>query len=105
MATARIRWDPIGISHCDSNDIDVFSSGDDLPCVLMLRRAYRLKTAPGGADALNVGLIDGRILYTNLGGHERALPRGMAISFRPLCDPIQQVIRADISATQRQLEV
>lgn len=50
-------------------------------------------------------LIDGRILYTNLGGDERALPRGMAIRFRPLCDPIQQVIRADISATQRQLEV
>ena len=50
-------------------------------------------------------LIDGRILYTNFGGDDRALPRGMAISFRPLHDHIQQVIRADISATQSRLEV
>ena len=50
-------------------------------------------------------MIDGRILYTNLGGDERALPRGMTISFRPLSDHIQEVIRADISATQAQLEV
>jgi len=50
-------------------------------------------------------LIEGRILYTNFGGDERALPRGMAISFRPLRDHIQQVIRADISATQARLEV
>ncbi len=50
-------------------------------------------------------LIEGRILYTNFGGDERALPRGMAVSFRPLRDHIQQVIRADISATQAQLEV
>jgi hypothetical protein len=50
-------------------------------------------------------LIDGRILYTNFGGDERALPHGMAISFRPLCDPVQQVIRAYISATQTQFEV
>jgi len=57
---------------------------------------------PWGHERL---LIDGRILYTNLGGDERALPRGMAISFRPLRDHIQQVIRADISATQAQLEV
>ena len=57
---------------------------------------------PVGRERL---LIDGRILYTNFGGDERALPRGMAISFRPLRDHIQQVIRADISATQAQLEV
>ena len=50
-------------------------------------------------------LIEGRILYTNFGGDERALPRGMAISFHPLRDHIQQVIRADVSATQAQLEV
>jgi Tfp pilus assembly protein PilZ len=50
-------------------------------------------------------LIEGRILYTNFVGDERALPRGMAVSFRPLRDHIQQVIRADISATQAQLEV
>lgn len=57
---------------------------------------------PVGRERL---LIDGRILYTNFGGDERALPRGMAITFRPLRDHIQQVIRADISATQAQLEV
>ncbi|HIF93495.1 MAG: hypothetical protein ABGX04_07620 [Myxococcales bacterium] len=57
---------------------------------------------PWGHERL---LIGGRILYTNHGGDERALPRGMAISFRPLRDHIQQVIRADISATQTQLQV
>jgi hypothetical protein len=57
---------------------------------------------PIGRDRM---LIDGRILYTNLGGDERALPRGMAISFRPLCDRVQQVIRTNISATRRQFEV
>jgi hypothetical protein len=57
---------------------------------------------PWGRERL---LIDGRILYTNLGGDERTLPRGMAIRFRPLRDHIQQVIRADIFATQAQLEV
>ena len=52
-------------------------------------------------------LIDGRILYTNMSGagDGRTLPRGMAISFRPLDDRIQKVIRADVSQTQASLEV
>lgn len=52
-------------------------------------------------------MIDGRILYTNhVGpGNERALPRGMAISFRPLPDPLQNVIRAGVTQTQARLEV
>jgi hypothetical protein len=51
--------------------------------------------------------IDGRILYTNLAGSAegRGLPRGMAISFRPLRDPVQDLIRRDVTATQSSLEV
>jgi len=66
--------------------------GSDISLELPVGRAERL-------------LIEGRILYTNFAGDERALPRGMAVSFRPLRDHIQQVIRSDISATQAQLEV
>ena len=52
-------------------------------------------------------LIDGRILYTNVNGagRGRALPRGMAISFRPLSDHLQKVIRAGVTETQAKLEV
>lgn len=52
-------------------------------------------------------LIDGRILYTNVssGDGGRALPRGMAISFRPLSDHLQKIIRADVTRTQSTLEM
>jgi hypothetical protein len=52
-------------------------------------------------------LIEGRILYTNVagGGNERALPRGMAISFRPLSGHLQQLIRAGVNECQAKLEV
>jgi len=52
-------------------------------------------------------LIEGRILYTNVtgAGSERALPRGMAITFRPLSDHLQRMIRAGVSKTQTKLEV
>ena len=52
-------------------------------------------------------LIEGRILYTNMAGsgNERALPRGMAISFRPLSGHLQQVIRAGVTESQAKLEV
>ena len=52
-------------------------------------------------------LIEGRILYTNVTGAEsgRALPRGMAITFRPLSDHLQRVIRAGVTETQARLEV
>jgi hypothetical protein len=52
-------------------------------------------------------LIEGRILYTNVLGpaHERALPRGMAVSFRPLSGRLQRFIRTGISKSQTRLEV
>lgn len=52
-------------------------------------------------------LIDARILYTNVTGADsgRALPRGMAITFRPLSDHLQQVIRNGVTRTQAKLEV
>jgi hypothetical protein len=51
--------------------------------------------------------IEGRILYTNLAGSAdgRGLPRGMAISFRPLRHPVQDLIRHDVTQTQSRLEV
>lgn len=59
---------------------------------------------PMGRERL---LIDGRILYTNVTGSDsgRALPRGMAITFRPLSDHLQQIIRNDVTRTQAKLEV
>lgn len=52
-------------------------------------------------------IVEGRILYTNnLGpGHERALPRGMAVSFRPLSGELQRLIRAGVTRSQAKLEV
>ena len=51
--------------------------------------------------------IDGRILYTNVtgDGSGRALPRGMAISFRPLSNHLQRFIRARVTRSQVKLEV
>jgi hypothetical protein len=51
--------------------------------------------------------VDGRILYTNVAGlgAGRALPRGMAITFRPLGNHLQRVIRAGVNETQAKLEV
>jgi hypothetical protein len=59
---------------------------------------------PIGHDRLR---IEGRILYTNVAGAAdgRALPRGMAITFRPLSDHIQRVIRAGVTRSQSRLEV
>lgn len=59
---------------------------------------------PLGNDRL---LVSGSILYTNMGdtGGNRALPRGMAVAFRPLPEQIQQAIRADVTTTHRALEV
>ena len=52
-------------------------------------------------------LVEGRILYTNVtgDGSGRALPRGMAITFRPLFDDLQQFIRDGVSRGQAKLEV
>ncbi len=52
-------------------------------------------------------LVEGRILYTNVAeaGSDRALPRGMAITFRPLSDHLQHVIRAGLCEAQTKLEV
>ena len=52
-------------------------------------------------------LIEGRILYTNVAGDggDRALPRGMAISFRPLSGSLQNLIRAGVTRSQARLEV
>ncbi len=52
-------------------------------------------------------IVEGRILYTNIvgPGGDRALPRGMAVSFRPLSGQLQRVIRAGISKSQARLEV
>jgi len=52
-------------------------------------------------------LIDGRILYTNVtgDGSGRALPRGMAITFRPLSDHLQRFIRSRVTRSQLRLEV
>ena len=52
-------------------------------------------------------LVQGRILYTNAAGagDGRTLPRGMAITFRPLGDRVQKAIRADVHRTQASLEV
>ncbi len=52
-------------------------------------------------------LIEGRILYTNVSGDGsgRALPRGMAITFRPLSDHLQRFIRAGVNKSQAKLEV
>jgi hypothetical protein len=51
--------------------------------------------------------VDGRILYTNVAGlgAGRALPRGMAITFRPLGNQLQRMIRAGVNETQVKLEV
>ncbi len=59
---------------------------------------------PIGRDRL---LVQGRILYTNVAGagDGRTLPRGMAITFRPLGDRIQKAIRADVHQTQASLEI
>ncbi len=52
-------------------------------------------------------LVAGTILSTNVGDptDRHALPRGMAIAFRPLSEHIQQTIREDVTATHRALEV
>jgi hypothetical protein len=52
-------------------------------------------------------VVEGRILYTNIlgPGHERALPRGMAVSFRPLSGELQRLIRAGVTRSQAKLEV
>jgi hypothetical protein len=59
---------------------------------------------PMGHDRL---VIEGRILYTNMLGprQERALPRGMAVSFRPLSGHLQKVIRHGVTKSQARLEV
>jgi hypothetical protein len=52
-------------------------------------------------------LIDGRILYTNVtsDGFGRALPGGMAVTFRPLSDQLLRFIRAGVTRRQTRLEV
>ncbi len=96
-----------------------FSSGREkaVRCYsLSSRGAYFVAPRPWvvGSDVsleLPVGherlLIEGRILYTNVTGAEsgRALPRGMAITFRPLSDHLQRVIRAGLTRTQARLVV
>jgi len=59
---------------------------------------------PIGHDRLT---LEGRILYTNVtgAGSGRALPRGMAITFRPLTDRLQRFIRAGVTEIQTKLEV
>jgi hypothetical protein len=46
--------------------------------------------------------IDGRILYTNAPGSidRPTLPGGMAVAFRPLPQPVQDAIRADVSRSR-----
>lgn len=52
-------------------------------------------------------LLAGHVLYTRMGDEDggRGLPRGMAVGFDPLSEHLERVIRADVSATQRALEV
>jgi hypothetical protein len=59
---------------------------------------------PMGRERL---LIEGRILYTNVtgAGSGRALPRGMAITFRPLSNDLQRFIRTGVTEGQTKLEV
>jgi hypothetical protein len=59
---------------------------------------------PMGRERL---LVEGRILYTNVSGDGsgRALPRGMAITFRPLFNDLQRFIRNGVSRGQAKLEV
>jgi len=59
---------------------------------------------PFGHDRL---MVQGRILYTNVAGTGtgRALPRGMAVTFRPLSDHLQKFIRAGVIESQAKLEV
>jgi hypothetical protein len=59
---------------------------------------------PIGHDRL---MVQGRILYTNVTGtgSGRALPRGMAVTFRPLSDHLQKFIRAGVTESQAKLEV
>jgi hypothetical protein len=51
--------------------------------------------------------IEGRVLYTNRTGSAEGsgLPHGMAVSFRPLRHPVQDLIRHDVTDTQTRLEV
>lgn len=97
----------------------IFSSGREkaVRCYsLSSGGAYFVTPRPWivGSDislALPIGnkrrLIEGRILYTNVTGDGpgRALPRGMAITFRPLSDRLQRYIRAGVSKSQVKLEV
>jgi hypothetical protein len=59
---------------------------------------------PLGLDRL---LVSGSILYTNVGDDTArpALPRGMAVAFRPLSKHIRKVIRKDVTAAHQALEV
>ena len=52
-------------------------------------------------------LLAGHILYTNVSGagERKTLPRGMAVEFDPLSLAIRDAIRADVTVTQRSLQV